>query len=1501
MSELRLFLERSGATLQVRLGSNGGLGKPLPFQPFLTDDDFEDLRWYLEDFMDLPDGGALVRAERVERAMEDWGRRLFDAVFKDGDNREFLLQLRREPEPRLLTLATRDIEALRQPWEMMADERGPLIRQGITIRRQLETAGKPVEFQTGLPLRVLLVVSRPGDTGFIDPRLTSRSILEALTPLGAHVKLDFCRPPTLPRMDEMLHEAKRRHQPYHIVHFEGHGVFLPEVEIGALCFEKPDAPGAALAEAKTDFVRADRLGDLLAAHAIPLVILEACRTGQLGKVAVFRAVAPRLIQAGVGSVLSMSHAVHVQAAHILLKRFYHELVAGVTVGQALEQGRAALMANPGRWLERGPVAREVTLKDWFLPHLYQCGADLQLVPAGLASTVPSSVGEEEAKEFDVFLSHAHADSARVEGIATRLHEKHGLRVWLDKWACGPGPLHPQCRDGVSKSRFVLIVCSSAALASAWVAAEIEMAHALDPRGRNLIPLKMEAVELPLDLRALLWVDFLDPAQDAANTGKVAAMIGPRTSTPGAVGAADDGKTAPPRSAGRSVAARGDEAGAFPRPPVYGFHGRAHELYDLEGHFRRHRAIMVHAMGGMGKTSLATEAAHWWTRTGLFPDGACFVSFEQFATADRVVQVLGSYLEGVAFSSHPIDEQFRRAKEYFHTRSVLMVWDNFESVLPKFNERPRLPGTGAASPGADGGGASVYSEEERRRVLDLFRDWTEAEDGLGRLLVTIRPEDSGLLGACKVELRGLARPDSLGLLVRVLEKAGVDLQKRGLTRETLGPLLAMLADHPLSIELVGPHLNKLTPDAIMADFGRLLAEFQRGEGQERNDSLLASLAFSTRRLSPAAQAALPWLGLFSGGVFEDNLLDVSGIPPAEWEAARAEMEATALLRVERDIQLNDRPYLRFHPTLAYAASAAAVANPEEARKRFIEVYLGVMQAVDHAMSGAQPRAGLEVMAREEINFRTSVRLAVDDHAFDLAGALGDTFQQYLAMSGRLRERDAWVTWLAAEVRKGGFSQAAVVHDRQEAFALIAQGRPQEGIQRLVALLQRLRQTTEFEAAFQLAATAVTLGRALLQCGLSEQAVPVLREAVQQWEALVATAEESEARPRRGNLAATLGDLANALRETGQLAEALLVSERALELNRELGDERSVAAGHGRCAEILATQGRYREADSRYDTGLAASQRAGDKELVATTLQHQGDLADKVGQLERASALYNRALELFQEMHDEGGEMLTCNLLGVVEQKASRLSEARSWYERSRELAERLGNRASVGVAAQNIGIVCQMEGEAAQKRGDEKTATARFREALRFITQSLQVSVETQNQPRQASSHFQLSKVYRLLNDLDAAERHAHQGREICERLGSNDVHLDYHNLAQIAHARGDAAQAADWERKRDAAAAAQEQRAQGAGGLPAQFVQAVQALALDCARAGFDEAQPAPLPPDAEAALAQLDKFPAPMPDLAAFLRRLAAREVPALPAPLPPELTALLTQLLDAVKEAGK
>jgi hypothetical protein len=210
MNDLRvLFNAAAGTGYRAWLTDAGGRrrGVEVPFTPFLTEEDYEDLRWYLEEYMDLPDGGAVVRARRIERDLDQWGRRLYDALFSATDNQEFLKELLDGPEPRRLVLATRDPALLRLPWELMADDAGKLA-QRLSVCRQLEEPEETPPRPAQLPLRILYIVSRPA-MGFFDPRVTAKAVLDALDPLGASVRVDFCRPPTLARMEEMLRAGQR--------------------------------------------------------------------------------------------------------------------------------------------------------------------------------------------------------------------------------------------------------------------------------------------------------------------------------------------------------------------------------------------------------------------------------------------------------------------------------------------------------------------------------------------------------------------------------------------------------------------------------------------------------------------------------------------------------------------------------------------------------------------------------------------------------------------------------------------------------------------------------------------------------------------------------------------------------------------------------------------------------------------------------------------------------------------------------------------------------------------------------------------------------------------------------------------------------------------------------------------------------------------------------------------------------------------------------------------
>jgi hypothetical protein len=291
---------------------------------------------------------------RIEAELAGWGRRLHDAIFSAPENRAALDALLAAPEPRELTIASSDADLLRLPWELIADAAGKLALR-VSLRRQLAVP-KELIGRTRSSCRCASSTSSAAPTiaGFIDPRLTTKALLAAIDPLGEAVQLDFCRPPTLARLGEMLRAAQQAGKDYDVVHFDGHGTSCRRCRSAPSASSKSDDGSG---DSRTDLVAADRLGDLLAQHRIPLVVLEACRSATVGKTLVFRSVAPRLLQAGVGSVVSMGHAVHVEAARILLDRFYRELASGTSIGHAVAQGRSALGSSPAALARKRPRRR----------------------------------------------------------------------------------------------------------------------------------------------------------------------------------------------------------------------------------------------------------------------------------------------------------------------------------------------------------------------------------------------------------------------------------------------------------------------------------------------------------------------------------------------------------------------------------------------------------------------------------------------------------------------------------------------------------------------------------------------------------------------------------------------------------------------------------------------------------------------------------------------------------------------------------------------------------------------------------------------------------------------------------------------------------------------------------------------------------------------------------------------------------------------------------------
>ena len=99
-----------------------------------------------------------------------------------------------------------------------------------------------------------------------------------------------------------------------------------------------------------------------------------------------------------------------------------------------------------------------------------------------------------------------------------------------------------------------------------------------------------------------------------------------------------------------------------------------------------------------------------------------------------------------------------------------------------------------------------------------------------------------------------------------------------------------------------------------------------------------------------------------------------------------------------------------------------------------------------------------------------------------------------------------------------------------------------------------------------------------------------------------------------------------------------------------------------------------------------------------------------------------------------------------------------------------------------------------------------------MEESLRVWQNPGDKPHEADAWSQLARIHFHLGNLAAAERHAHEARQIYEALGLKEAWLDYDTLSEIAQARGNLDAAAEWAKKRNDLLAEFEHQAGGGGG-----------------------------------------------------------------------------------------
>jgi len=114
--------------------------------------------------------------------------------------------------------------------------------------------------------------------------------------------------------------------------------------------------------------------------------------------------------------------------------------------------------------------------------------------------------------LNIFMSYSRREVGFVDQLADHI-EKQGHGLWLDYRSLVPGkPWEEQIALGITNADTVLLVVSKPSIASHNV--EFEWKRVLQQKGKRVILLIFEAVDLPPELQKFEWVDFRGNYQNA---------------------------------------------------------------------------------------------------------------------------------------------------------------------------------------------------------------------------------------------------------------------------------------------------------------------------------------------------------------------------------------------------------------------------------------------------------------------------------------------------------------------------------------------------------------------------------------------------------------------------------------------------------------------------------------------------------------------------------------------------------------------------------------------------------------------------------------------------------------------------------------------------------------------------------------------------------------------------------------------------------------------------
>jgi len=409
-------------------------------------------------------------------------------------------------------------------------------------------------------------------------------------------------------------------------------------------------------------------------------------------------------------------------------------------------------------------------------------------------------------------------------------------------------------------------------------------------------------------------------------------------------------------------------------------GREQETATLRQLLRRPkvRLVTITGPGGVGKTSLALQVAH--ELQDAFTDGVFFISLAAITDSTLIIPTIAHTL-GIIESPNRL--LLDSLKDFLRDRQVLLLLDNFEQII-------------SAAP----------------LLSELLSACAEL-----KILATSR-EALRLRGEHEFPLSPLALPDqssvevllqysSIALFVQRAQAIQPDFRLVHGNAPAVSEICARLDGLPLAIELAAARIKMLTPQAML---GRLqesslgLLTSGAHDLPARQQTLRSAIQWSYDLLNADEQRTFRWMSVFvSGCTLEAALTAIE--PLASLDMLDSLVNKSILRQTETD----GTPRLAMLETIREFGleQLAHTHELEAARHAHAKYYLSFVEEAETYLTGADQKAWIKRLDREQDNLRAALHWAIEHHAGELAQRMAGALQPFWLTRGYWSEGRRWL--------------------------------------------------------------------------------------------------------------------------------------------------------------------------------------------------------------------------------------------------------------------------------------------------------------------------------------------------------------------------------------------------------------------------------------------------------------------------------------------------------------